>query len=644
MPPKKAKATEATKQHVVVNEDVNATEVLESKVETPKACIDKDSGEKVKGPLLNTETVIVGTNEADVVEIREESDSNEPKQRNYDELTHDKELRFEMAVNAKHERSICMEEFRRELSMLQHLTKDFETKPEEVNARRDRYEQTFHKFVISHENYMQHEDDIEKKDLMTDNYNDQRDVKLQLDYMVDLWQTNRERYLKPPSESGYSLASRKSRSSRTSSRSSVKERRKVMEEAKLKMQTLKEKQELERQLEVAEQSKTELSRKIKLLNAEAELKQAKIDFVIDQIPDDEGVDGMNEYLRDFQGPTCPEKSEITYPSQPKFVPEHPPTPHSPAAQVQPPAPLLHNHPSPEPRPDVPNLATTESDRFDIPKVGLDVTRNEFYPNANHEATNTLQEEPAPPPQPQLDVWNSIAQAIKEGPSLPKIELMRFGGDPLEYVEFVTNFKDNIESQVSDDSQRFTRLLAQCVGKAKDAIRSCVNLDVGQRYKEAKSCLLENFGQPHIIVEAHMKKLRELQIRKTDANALMEFVRHLEDSERALKSMGSSYSNRLDNEDVIVMLMRKLPEDGLKRKWVDRAGDLIKSKDYVQFDDFVNFLKKVAGRINNRYGRELKQASEDKKFQNRSRFEQQRRVNANAIQGGLNKEDTPVRTG
>lgn len=67
-----------------------------------------------------------------------------------------------------------------------------------------------------------------------------------------------------------------------------------MEEAKLKMQTLKEKQELEHQLEVAEQSKTELSRKIKLLNAEAELKQAKIDFVIDQIPDDEGVDGMNE--------------------------------------------------------------------------------------------------------------------------------------------------------------------------------------------------------------------------------------------------------------------------------------------------------------------------------------------------------------
>jgi hypothetical protein len=31
MPPKKAKSTEATKQHVVANEDENGTEVLESK-------------------------------------------------------------------------------------------------------------------------------------------------------------------------------------------------------------------------------------------------------------------------------------------------------------------------------------------------------------------------------------------------------------------------------------------------------------------------------------------------------------------------------------------------------------------------------------------------------------------------------------
>ena len=55
--------------------------------------------------------------------------------------------------------------------------------------------------------------------------------------------------------------------------------------------------------------------------------------------------------------------------------------------------------------------------------------------------------------------------------------MKFSGDRIEYVGFVTNIRDNIESQVSDESQTLTRLLAQCTGKAKEAIRSCVNLPV-----------------------------------------------------------------------------------------------------------------------------------------------------------------------
>ena len=63
--------------------------------------------------------------------------------------------------------------------------------------------------------------------------------------------------------------------------------------------------------------------------------------------------------------------------------------------------------------------------------------------------------------------------------MPKVELMKFSGDPLEYTEFKTNFTDNMESRVSDESQRLTHLLAQCTGRAKEAIGSCVNLSVGR---------------------------------------------------------------------------------------------------------------------------------------------------------------------
>lgn len=232
----------------------------------------------------------------------------------------------------------------------------------------------------------------------------------------------------------------------------------------------------------------------------------------------------------------------------------------------------------------------------------------FHPVNSYPLQSTPYNLPRLQEHSQIDAWSTIAQAIKQGPSLPKIELMKFSGDPLEYAEFVTNFKDNIESQVTEDSLRLTRLLAQCTGKAREAIRSCVNLPLGTRYKEAWQTLLDNFGQPHMIAEAHMKKLKEVQVRKADASSLLDFARRLEDARRVLNNMGLNYSCRLDNEDTIVALMRKLPEESLKRKWADKAGGLIKKKGRAEYKDFVDFVRNTADRINNRYGQELKASS------------------------------------
>ena len=187
-------------------------------------------------------------------------------------------------------------------------------------------------------------------------------------------------------------------------------------------------------------------------------------------------------------------------------------------------------------------------------------------------------------------WQAIANALQQGPTLPKIELMKFGGDPSEYGEFVTNFRDCIESQVSDDSQRRTSLLVQCVGKARDAIKSC-NLSSGQRYSEPGITLSKNFGQPHMVPGAYMRRLRQYNLRRVDAESLMDFTKKLEDAKRALTSMEPLYVSCLDNEHTILMLMTKLLDESLKRKWTDVAGDLICLKG--QLADFVNFIQKRA---------------------------------------------------
>ena len=52
-------------------------------------------------------------------------------------------------------------------------------------------------------------------------------------------------------------------------------------------------------------------------------------------------------------------------------------------------------------------------------------------------------------------------------------------------------------------------------------------------------------------------------------------------------------------------MRKLPDEGLRRKSVDRAGDLIKSNGHGCIISFINFVREAAQRFNNGYGKELK---------------------------------------
>ena len=90
-----------------------------------------------------------------------------------------------------------------------------------------------------------------------------------------------------------------------------------MKETRLKVQTLKEKQELERQLKSVQPKGTEFNRKIELLNVESEHKQAKIDIVIEQIPDEE-IDGMNEYFEEIRNEDQPRSTlgTSTTPEQP----------------------------------------------------------------------------------------------------------------------------------------------------------------------------------------------------------------------------------------------------------------------------------------------------------------------------------------
>ncbi|CAB4030053.1 Hypothetical predicted protein, partial [Paramuricea clavata] len=124
------------------------------------------------------------------------------------------------------------------------------------------------------------------------------------------------------------------------------------------------------------------------------------------------------------------------------------------------------------------------------------------------------------------------------------------------------------------------------------------------YCVAKKTLTENFGKPHIIARAHIKKLVNLpSIKKAGGPSLLEFTRHLESTNRTLKGMGPEHVSDLDHLNTLKELNRKLPMF-MKARWTEEAGKIYERNSTSRFEDFLNFIKKKATLVNNEFGDDL----------------------------------------
>ena len=123
--------------------------------------------------------------------------------------------------------------------------------------------------------------------------------------------------------------------------------------------------------------------------------------------------------------------------------------------------------------------------------------NQATANATNNATEKKTTDPPPmTSETKHDSLPTLARLLRQTPALPQLEMIKFSGDPALFAEFYTSFRSNIEVYVENNTERLTRLIASCTGKAAEAIRSCVNLPSDVQYQTAWTTLKENFGQPH----------------------------------------------------------------------------------------------------------------------------------------------------
>ena len=162
----------------------------------------------------------------------------------------------------------------------------------------------------------------------------------------------------------------------------------------------------------------------------------------------------------------------------------------------------------------------------------------------------------------------------------------------------------MEKDNPDNSRILQFLIQHCTGKARDAIESCSNLPASESYRVAKETLRENFGKPHIIAGAHIKKLLNLpNLKNADGPSLLAFGRQLDTADRTLTGMGMECLADLNDMNILRELAKKLPMF-LRAKWTECAGKIIDSGRRPKFQDFARFIKERAKLVDNEFGQDM----------------------------------------
>ena len=322
-----------------------------------------------------------------------------------------------------------------------------------------------------------------------------------------------------------------------------------------KVEHLKKRQELQLRL-------TELNHARELMEAEMEAEKAYVSFSI--LDSESGASAIDyetprlikkkqfdlEALRDVD---C--KEDVLYHSDIKPKLEEfprglkPPLPVTPGREPRLPIVGGNEQPGSSPQGDA-----TLNPLASSPYRGWWGTKHE------HEQSPSIQEVQAPVKQSpaEFDAREQIVKTLSQVMNTPKLEYMHFNGDPINYASFIHNFETCLEDS-TNNSRNLQLLIQHCTGVAREAIESCVNLPVSEGYKTAKETLKENFGLPHIIAKAHLKKLENLPPLKNCAGStLLEFARHLEIADRTLRGMGPDYVSVLNHSNTLMELSRKLP--------------------------------------------------------------------------------------
>ena len=195
-----------------------------------------------------------------------------------------------------------------------------------------------------------------------------------------------------------------------------------------------------------------------------------------------------------------------------------------------------------------------------------------------------------PIQSTNDQTNDGLKTLISAVTLPKLELMEYSGDPLQYHAFMNAFQETVDDVDSTPSAKLNRLLAYTSGDAHKAIKPMLVVGGSEGYSRALEILRSRYGDDLIISQAVMKKLRSGGMIKGAAQ-LHKLADELTASNLVLTKLKKL--SEVESQNFIACVVDRL-QSYLKTKWSRLAMDIKNDKHvYPKFEDLVKFIEKEA---------------------------------------------------
>ena len=174
--------------------------------------------------------------------------------------------------------------------------------------------------------------------------------------------------------------------------------------------------------------------------------------------------------------------------------------------------------------------------------------------------------------------------------LPKVELDKFDGNPLEYLTFIAVFDEVVDNTVMDGQVKLTRLLQYTCGSAKAAIRNCALIGGEFGYNQARAIMHNRYGNAHLVSQRLISELKTGK-RVVNADDLQQLADELAMAVTALEQLGK-LSELNTQQSMIDILHRCQPYT--RNRWRNKALESKRlNDDYPNLRDFAAFIQREA---------------------------------------------------